>query len=325
MTYSDFLYSIAERCGGFRFSKIISRKHPKILMYHRLSESGGNGTVSVDHFREQMNIVKKFFYPMTLDQLMKAETDRDIPNHSVVITFDDGYQDFAKFAWPIMQEENVPATLFVTTGFVNRETWLWPDKIEYAINHAKKESIKPNGFQNPISLKDKRIAWNKIASYCLILTNRDKNLLLEWIYQELDVELPKLPPEQYCALTWLQIQSMVDSGLDVGSHSHTHPILTKIDNDELHKEIYLSRNLIKRNLGFEPKSFCYPNGMEDDYNKNIKNILDAAGYQYAVTAYPSRNPLDDHYAIKRYAGVNSMRSFKKTIFGISYLQQALRA
>lgn len=67
---------------------------------------------------------------------------------------------------------------------------------------------------------------------------------------------------------------------EIGAHTITHPRLTKISLEEAKKEIVDSKKYLEKLLGKEIKSFCYPGG---DYNKEIRALVEEAGFKYART------------------------------------------
>ncbi|MDX1889950.1 polysaccharide deacetylase family protein [Mycolicibacterium sp. 050158] len=95
-----------------------------ILMYHSVAEDPPASTrrlsVSPHAFAEQVALLAGCgFTAMTFSALADAfETKRSLPERPVVLTFDDGYADFAANAWPILKRHGFPATVFVTTGWM---------------------------------------------------------------------------------------------------------------------------------------------------------------------------------------------------------------
>jgi peptidoglycan/xylan/chitin deacetylase (PgdA/CDA1 family) len=95
-----------------------------ILMYHSVAECPPPTTrrlsVSPDSFAEHVAfLVEHGFTGMTFSDLADAfEAGRPLPKRPVVLTFDDGYADFATEAWPILRRHDFPATVFVTTGWL---------------------------------------------------------------------------------------------------------------------------------------------------------------------------------------------------------------
>lgn len=95
-----------------------------IMMYHRVNSSGTErgDTVSPERFRQQMEFLRKFDYQViSLDELVKGIKDKKkIPRNTVVITFDDGYEDNFTHALPILQEYRYPSTVFVCPDFIGK-------------------------------------------------------------------------------------------------------------------------------------------------------------------------------------------------------------
>ncbi|KAA0085845.1 polysaccharide deacetylase family protein [Mycolicibacterium sp. P9-64] len=95
-----------------------------ILMYHAVAEHPSAASkrlsVSPDSFEEQVAfLVEHGFTGMTFSDLADAfETSKALPKRPVVITFDDGYADFANAALPVLQRYDCPATVFVTSGWI---------------------------------------------------------------------------------------------------------------------------------------------------------------------------------------------------------------
>lgn len=318
---NSHLYKLSRPIGGLQVAKYLTRNHPKILMYHRISRDGACGTISIDQFEEQMKVVKRYFNPLSIENLMKYQDKGIVPKYAVSITFDDGYHDFSDYAFPILERFEIPATLFVTTGFINGEMMLWPDQIRYAIENCKdRKKLTIQGLFTEVDPRENPDEmWKRIAEYCLTINNLEKTKIIRSVYDQLGVVLPKKVPEKFRPLNWDVIREMVSKGLAIGSHSHSHPILTKINRQQLVDEIEGSAQIIEEELGFHPEAFCYPNGMQFDFNDSVKKCVEGSNYKYALAAYPGVNPLRDRWAINRYPSSYSFSNFEKHIFGYTML------
>jgi len=102
-------------------------------------------------------------------------------------------------------------------------------------------------------------------------------------------------------LTWEQVIEMKKAGFDFGSHTLTHPHLTKISLKEARKEIIESREILEDKIGEKVVSFCYPYG---EYNSQIIEIVKEAGYLGAVVTPPSGRCENSIYTVRR-AGIYS--------------------
>jgi peptidoglycan/xylan/chitin deacetylase (PgdA/CDA1 family) len=99
-----------------------------ILMYHHLDRQGGSSSLSVspENFRRQMDFLARHKYNViSLAEFVRAkENKEELSRNTVVITFDDGYADNYIFAYPILQEYNLPATIFVIVNAVSKQGYL---------------------------------------------------------------------------------------------------------------------------------------------------------------------------------------------------------
>jgi hypothetical protein len=85
------------------------------------------------------------------------------------------------------------------------------------------------------------------------------------------------------ALTWDELAEMLSSGLlTVGSHTQSHPMLTKIPTEEVRQELLESKNLIEQHLSISVNHFSYPHSA---YNMEIANELRLVGYKSATLGY----------------------------------------
>lgn len=320
MNVNTMIYHAIRPLGGLHIAKLLTATHPKIFMYHRVNPRGEGGAMTCETFREQLKIIKRDFQPMLLSGLLGPKNAGERKRNSVVITFDDGYDDFYHHAFPILLEEQVPATIFVATGFIDGEVWLWPDQIAYLLERTDVKQVVVKGLGEVSIMPDWRTAWHQIADYCLALPNKKKLQLIAEMASLLNVVLPKLPPDTSRPLTWEQLRQMSKTGLvEVGSHSHTHPVMSRLDYDELEREIALPQSRITSEIGQAKPFFCYPNGQPSDYTEEVKKALKNSGYKFGVVAYPGKRPLKDPFEIKRYGAGSSLMNFEKALYGLTRL------
>jgi len=98
-----------------------------ILMYHSISDVEGPTSISPPIFQEHMDVLEASGIPViTLDDYLDAREGKiELAPTSVIITFDDAFMDFADTAFPVIQEKNFPAMVYVPTGCVGGvESWV---------------------------------------------------------------------------------------------------------------------------------------------------------------------------------------------------------
>ena len=113
-------------------------------------------------------------------------------------------------------------------------------------------------------------------------------------------------------LNWNEVIEMSKNGVEFGSHSLTHSDLTKLEKEEIEKEIIDSKKIIEDKTGKEVKFFCYPYGF---YNKEVIEIVEKAGYKGAVVNRKRKMKITK-YTMPRIGiyGHNSSFTFKVKIW-----------
>ncbi|HSQ24702.1 MAG TPA: polysaccharide deacetylase family protein [Pyrinomonadaceae bacterium] len=119
-----FLFALLHSTRVIRVISWVNRKHVPILCYHSVidSEHHINSDPHKQHiplplFLQHLDYLQKYHHVLTLNEFQRARREnRALPNHAVVLTFDDGFQDFATVVAPHLMRRNLPATVFVITG-----------------------------------------------------------------------------------------------------------------------------------------------------------------------------------------------------------------
>src|SRR5690349_20860544 len=122
-----------------------------VLTYHRIDVAAARPdllpsliSATPAAFADQMAMVARAFDVVSLADVLAALDDpRRLPRRAVLLTFDDGYADFAANAWPVLRAANLPATLFVATAFAaDPSKAFWWDRLWAAISETpRSESI----------------------------------------------------------------------------------------------------------------------------------------------------------------------------------------
>ena len=90
---------------------------------------------------------------------------------------------------------------------------------------------------------------------------------------------PDVIPSTYRYLTWEEVGTLCDSGIEIGAHTCTHPFLDQTDYRAQFREIALCRIKLEQAIGDLVVSFCYPAGR---YNGQTLELVRASGYRQAV-------------------------------------------
>src|SRR5262249_47546875 len=201
------------------------------------------------------------------------------------LALDAGSRDAYELAFPIRRKHCAPATVFVVTEFVEGTTWLWTDKARYLATGAAARAFEIGIGESNLRLElngaaSRAVAAGLINAALKPLSEEARDALVERLAFELGVKLPERPPAEYSAINWRQAREMADAGIEIGSHTLTHPILTGLGDARLREEVSQSRDRIQNAIRRKVETFCYPNG---DYDIRTRREVASAGYQLAVT------------------------------------------
>jgi peptidoglycan/xylan/chitin deacetylase (PgdA/CDA1 family) len=219
-----------------------------------------------------------------------------LPARAVAITFDDGPYDFYRVAHPILSSYSFPATVYLTTYYVDYNRPVFDVMLSYLLWRGRGQSVVLPASEGLVSLDESgRIASRRrIGDYASRerLSARDKDDLLASIAATLGVDYQGL-----CARRVLhlmnpdEVRELASRGVDFQLHTHRHRV--SLDRDVFLKEIEDNRACLARVSAAPAVHFCYPSG---GYHPDFLDYLREAGIQSAATcdpglATPRSNPL----------------------------------
>ena len=247
----DLLYPLFY--GGLSFLGKTFRKNRQsefyVFAYHRVLDRINDFEFSEDivtdsnDFQNQIEYISGNFNVITFEELYSLSKNEDpFPNKTALITFDDAYADFKSVVFPILKKYGLSATLFVTTSFADHEDVGWWEKLTYALKTTKLEdiSIKKIGIKTKSSTLDLKMI-NKIIEKIKLLNDDEKNLLVDYLmnYLGADIDINVLSKMLY--LGWGDLRYLNKNGVELGSHTMTHPILTRASKKIVQEEISESK------------------------------------------------------------------------------------
>lgn len=316
--------------GGYQLARQICRKQPRILMYHRFSDPALKGGDGLHFFERQVKHIKARYNTYSLVGLMQYQRDHGrMPPHAVVITVDDGYRDFYQYAYPILKKHQVPATLFATTGFIERRLWLWPDKITWLLSEVT-EINKPIVIGDlvseagPVNDSTRQVYWKQWIDHALSLPDSEKHDFIDQLAERLGKVFPADIPQAFEPLNWEELAEMQGNGIEIGGHTVTHPSLGRVTEQQAREEIFGCRDALNEHLGQRERTFCYPNGQPSDFQDFLPPLVREAGFMGAVTAFPDARGTQSSYLMRRHASGDDMFQFYKSVSGVEVLGYLLK-
>src|SRR5829696_3251896 len=105
----------------------------RILLYHRVAELRLDPwflSVTPRNFAEHLEVLQRYAQPISLERLYQGLLEGGLPERAVAVTFDDGYADNLHDAKPLLARYEVPATVFLATGYIGHEREFWWDELD---------------------------------------------------------------------------------------------------------------------------------------------------------------------------------------------------
>lgn len=251
--------------------------------------------------------VRTWFQVIPLDTAVDALKTANLPARAAVITFDDGYADNYTVALPILLNHKVPATFFIATGYLDGGR-MWNDTITESIRQFPSGhldlSAQDLGCYQTGTDEQKRKAIGEIIAKAKYFPPNRRTEITDDIARLTKAKLP-----DNLMMTSEQVRKMRASGMQIGAHTVSHPILARSELMDARYEITTSKATLEKILQEPVTIFAYPNGKPvADFRPEHAQLIRDAGFKAAVsTAWGSADMNTDLYQIPRYTPWNKTR------------------
>lgn len=278
-----------------------------ILMYHSVADDSFTefidppNRLSPEIFDRQMFFLRKHRHVIPLSELARQLSEGITPPAGTVcITFDDGYLDNLTIAAPILHSYQLPATLFLATGYVESGDAQWADVLYWQFKHRTADHLyiaEREIGKFDLSSKSEKLSALRILHNELLEADRfSRSLLLTTIKNQL------LPTGRMPRLTinWDELRALRDRHplIDIGGHTCDHIDLSKHYGITAKSQITNCANDIERELGIKPTLFSFPYGR---WCEITRNFVANSGWLLAVGDgdFHRISPTSDRYVIPR--------------------------
>jgi len=312
MSKKSLLADVLFRRLGFVTLPICNAIKPKalyVLAYHRVHLLPGpdypflDGIVSAspESFEKQLRFVSKRFNVINFNDISDLlASGAKVPENALVITFDDGYADNYEIAFKMLMEFGLTATVFVATSFVDSGQPLWFDRSAYIIKALPSGTISFDSGRYEFEVTDtnREEIISSVRDLFLSHANEDRLRWLGELQRQSGVIVSSEHLELVKPLSWDQIREMSDRGIEIGSHTVTHPYLTKLNDDAMMFELSESKRAIEQHTGKKVKSVAYPAGA---FDRRVQACAQDCGYEFGISYRHGIGQLtkDDQFAIPR--------------------------
>lgn len=266
-----------------------------ILTYHHVCDPVADyefdpdtADVTPAQFRRHMELIKRHFTVIDVDQLLVGLDDRStLPPNPCLITFDDGYRSNLTVALPILRELEMSAVFFIATSFVTERRLYWWDRIAWLVKHAKTSSLALTyPLAQVVSLADRQEARRVLNGLVKNEAGLDLARFLDDLARAAGIDWTAALERELTdslIMTWDEIRALRDAGMDVESHTRHHRVLQTLDADGLRDELTGSRADLAAAMGQPSRVVAYPVGRSIAKVPAIRAAVANAGYQLGMT------------------------------------------
>lgn len=287
-----------------------------MLAYHRVLDIGPEDGYPADpelisatpaDFEAQMRFVGRHFNVIRFADVIDAmDRGAPLPPRSLLITFDDGHSDNYDHAFPILRSLGLPATIFISTDYIGSDRMFWFDRQAYLLYcaHAGRHRVSTLGLDLVLGdIASRRAASDMLVEALKQVADETRHEALAELESVLPPRDGAPPAPARPTMTWAQVQEMSNAGIDFASHAVTHPVLTRLDDASLERELRYSRDIISSRTGRDVPVIAYPVGKVGAFDERVARVARQCGYRLGVSYESGTNPSIgfDTFALRRLA------------------------
>lgn len=267
-----------------------SRKIPlPVPVYHSIGNikeesqilRGDIHNIRPDVFYDQIISLMKHYTFVTIDELVENFANRPRKNKRLLsITFDDGYKNVIVNALPVLNNLNIPSTLFYTAKFSKAELF-WRDKVRYLINRSMIPSFIEFG-------KKRNPRFNELNESNFYGYSKSPGFLsgidFEMIMNDYFIinSLPLFDEEGiYCSIE--ELKKIENSNFTIGNHTWSHYLLTNLSKSDQYDQIKRCQDILTSEFKNVSNVFCIPFGGKNAYNEDTIELIDELNYSGFLT------------------------------------------
>ncbi len=257
-------------------------------------------------FAWQMQYVKERYDPITFQILIDALDGKvSLPKRPIIVSFDDGFDDNYHNAFPILKSLDMPATFFIATGYIGGDKPFWFDLAAHILYRAPAGVMPFQELGLSLSLDDS-VASRRLATLKLIrafkkISNQQRLDFMEGFQRQYGALVDASQAHLSRSMNWNQVREMSAAGIEFGSHTVNHPILSTVEDQELNRELVHSRQKLEQELGKPVSVLAYPIGEATAFNDKVIGAAQSAGYRFGVSYVEGINRLNklDRFRMRR--------------------------
>ena len=271
-----------------------------VLLYHRVAHLDPDPfsmAVPPEHFADHLRVIRARCEPLSLAELVAALRRRRLPRRGVVVTFDDGYADNLHAAEPLLTAHQVPATVFVATGYVETRREFWWDELERLVKRAADSAVELR-----LEVGGRRFAYERLTQVAATTALADLQFALRRATADeiaasvealrASVGAPAGMPvrDTHRPLEPDELRLLArDELIEIGAHTRWHACLARASSAEQQDELAGSKRHLEDWLDQRVNSVSFPFGRRTrDYTRRTVRIARQVGFERAAVRFPAR-------------------------------------
>ena len=301
-----------------------------MLSYHRIGDGSqsdlnrGLFSATQELLDRQLQLLRRhcdLVAPDRLDEQLLATRGRH-----VIVTFDDGYRDLYELAHPVLQANGVRALMFLCSGFIDGQAGAWWDEIGWMVRRSHVSALPPGPWSAqslPLTGPDLEGTIDVLTRTYWTLEPAQAREFLERLASITGSGRRPLTGDDW--ITWDMAREMKASGHEIGAHTRSHPVLSRLPRAQQLEEVAASVDRIGAELGERPRSLAYPVGTRNAFDTTTLAVAREAGVKLAFSNYGGRVTGTDFVALDiRRVPVETLRPFDLFSAALTFPQALAR-
>jgi len=295
------LLRTAAGCGAVGLARWATRKSFRVFAYHGVTASiepqlNFDGFFAApDVFETHLRTLKHHYHVMPLSQIVRDTMEGNVlPPNAAAITFDDGYLNNFEEAAPLLAKYDLPATFFVTTGFVDGtcEAWWWRIR-------DSGYGIRDTGYSCGGGIRDAGY-----VDWCVDVERKLKNMSAPEREKQLADMFSRIPDHESripSFMSYSHLRELAAQGHEIGAHTVSHISLGHESLETIEAEVAGSLARLKEEVGAVSPVYSYPYGEAAHFTSALASMLKHHGCIGGVTTLEGLNcPGTDPFFIRRF-------------------------
>lgn len=240
----------------------IYSNHPLLPFYHIVSDSYLPHIANlyrhknINQFQQDLTFFQKYYKSIPLESIIQSkENKKYLTRNKFHITFDDGFKEIYEIIAPILLDNNIHATFFINTDFIDNKKLFYRHKASVLIDLLNNKQI--NKIRTINILKENDVFFHNIKHSILSIKYYNENIL-DQIAISNNISFNNYLVENKPYLTSLQIKELISSGFTIGSHSKSHIPFQELNLELQLKEVIDSFKILFEKFSITYKAFAIP-------------------------------------------------------------------